>query len=107
MITIKLSAPIMAHNEKYHVLELREPTFDEVEKFGFPFTINSDGGFKVDTSAVFKYLPILAGIPRSSAAKLALNDLFSISMRMMSFFTSSERETDSDPDSTTSPTSGE
>ncbi|EBA6047981.1 phage tail assembly protein, partial [Salmonella enterica subsp. enterica serovar 4,[5],12:b:-] len=26
-----LKKPIMAHNEKLHVLELREPSYDEIE----------------------------------------------------------------------------
>jgi len=107
MKEIKLSAPIMAHNENIHVLEMREPTFDEVENLGFPFTINSEGGFKIDSGAAFKYIPLLAGIPRSSAQKIPLRDLFKISMSIMGFFTASETATDSADDVTTSLTSGE
>lgn len=39
-----LKKPIMAHNEKLHVLELREPSYDEIEAIGFPFTVSGDGG---------------------------------------------------------------
>lgn len=106
MIEFKLTAPIMAHNEKLHVLELREPTFDEVEALGFPFTVGGDGAVKVDSSVALKYIPALAGIPRSSAASLCLRDVFMISMRIMGFFTSSGTATTSDEDATTSPTSG-
>ncbi|ECM2207066.1 phage tail assembly protein, partial [Salmonella enterica subsp. enterica serovar Anatum] len=35
-----LKKPIMAHNEKLHVLELREPSYDEIEAIGFPFTVS-------------------------------------------------------------------
>lgn len=104
---IVLTAPIMAHGEKLHVLELREPSFDEVESLGFPFTVNSDGGIKVDSAASLKYIPLLAGIPRSSAQKLTLRDVFMISMSIMSFFTASGAETSSENDDTTSLTSGE
>lgn len=104
---IKLTTPIMAHNEKLHILELREPTFDEVEALGFPFTVNSDGGIKVDSGVSLKYIPALAGIPRSSAQKLALRDVFMISMSIMGFFTASGAEASSENGDTTSLTSGE
>lgn len=104
---IKLTRPIMAHGEKLHVLELREPTFDEVEALGFPFEVSAEGGVKVDSKIALKYIPALAGIPRSSAAKLALRDVFMVSMAIMGFFTSSETGSTSENDSTTSPTSGE
>lgn len=103
----KLSRPIMAHAEKIHVLELREPTFDEVEALGFPFVVTTEGGMKVDTPIALKYIPVLAGIPRSSATQLALRDIFMISMSIMSFFASSGTATGSGSDSTTSPISGE
>ncbi|EPT8873528.1 phage tail assembly protein [Cronobacter dublinensis] len=104
---ITLSQPIMAHGEKLHVLELRPPRFDEVESLGFPFTVAGDGGMKIDSAVALKYIPALAGIPRSSAEKLALRDVFIISMHIMGFFTSSGMEADSVDASTTSPTSGE
>lgn len=34
MKELPLKKPIMAHNEKLHVLELREPTYDEIEAIG-------------------------------------------------------------------------
>lgn len=104
---IALSRPIMAHGEKIHVLELRPPRFDEVEALGFPFNVTADGTMKIDSAVALKYIPALAGIPRSSAEKLALRDVFMISMVVMSFFASSGAETDSADGSTTSPTSGE
>lgn len=107
IVEYPLTAPVMAHGEKLHVLELREPTFDDIEALGFPFTVTTDGAIKVDSAVSLKYIPVLAGIPRSSAAKLALKDVFMISMKIMGFFTSSGEATDSDADSTTSPTSGE
>lgn len=60
---LALKKPILAHNEKLHVLELREPTYDEIEAIGFPFTVSGDGGVKLDSAVALKYIPVLAGIP--------------------------------------------
>ncbi|HEY3982904.1 phage tail assembly protein [Cedecea sp.] len=106
MRELTLKTPIMAHNEKLHVLELREPTFDEVERIGFPFTLSAEGAVRPDSAVALKYIPLLAGIPRSSAATLSLLDIFKASMVILGFFTSST-ETTSENDSTTSPTSGD
>lgn len=103
---LALKKPILAHNEKLHVLELREPTYDEIEAIGFPFTVSGDGTIKLDSSVALKYIPVLAGIPRSSAAQMAKLDIFKTCMQILSFFTQSETETTSDDDSTTSPGSG-
>ncbi|EBL7793852.1 phage tail assembly protein, partial [Salmonella enterica] len=99
--------PIMAHNEKLHVLELREPSYDEIEAIGFPFTVSGDGGVRLDSSVALKYIPVLAGIPRSSAAQLAKLDIFKACMLILNFFTRSETEEDSESESTTPHTSGE
>ena len=106
-IEIELSAPVIAHGEKLHILELRQPTYNEIERTGFPFTLTDDGGIKIDSGTALKYIPVLAGIPRSSAEQLAITDLFKISMTVMRFFTSSATEKISGSDSTTSPISGE
>lgn len=103
---LALKKPILAHNEKLHVLELREPTYDEIEAIGFPFTVSADGGVKLDSAVALKYIPVLAGIPRSSAAQLAKLDIFKSCMLILNFFTQSETDQASDDDSTTSPGSG-
>ncbi|EOX8537449.1 phage tail assembly protein [Salmonella enterica subsp. diarizonae] len=97
----------MAHNEKLHVLELREPSYDEIEAIGFPFTVSGDGGVRLDSSVALKYIPVLAGIPRSSAAQLAKLDIFKACMLILNFFTRPETEEDSESGSTTPHTSGE
>lgn len=102
-----LKKPIMAHNEKLHVLELREPSYDEIEATGFPFTVSAEGAVKLDSSVALKYLPLLAGIPRSSAAQLTKLDIFKGCMLILNFFTQSETEEISEADSTTPPTTGE
>lgn len=80
-----LKKPIMAHNEKLYVLELREPSYDEIEAIGFPFTVSGDGGVRLDSSVALKYIPVLAGIPRSSAAQLAKLDIFKACMLILNF----------------------
>lgn len=102
-----LKKPVMAHNEKLHVLELREPSYDEIEATGFPFTVSSDGGVKLDSSVALKYLPLLAGIPRSSAAQMTKLDIFKACMLILNFFTQSETEETSESGSTTPLTSGD
>ncbi|MFG5974775.1 phage tail assembly protein, partial [Salmonella enterica subsp. enterica serovar Pomona] len=54
-----------------------------------------------------KYIPVLAGIPRSSAAQLAKLDIFKACMLILNFFTRSETEEDFESGSTTPHTSGE
>ncbi|ELF8916207.1 phage tail assembly protein, partial [Salmonella enterica] len=71
-----------------------------------PFTVSSEGAIKIDSSVALKYIPLLAGIPRSSAAKLAKLDIFKASMLILNFFTQSAGETTSETDSTTPLTSG-
>lgn len=107
MKELKLSKPVKAHGEDTHVLELREPTYDEIEAVGFPFTVSADGGVRLDSAVSLKYIPILAGIPRSSAAQMAKLDIFKACMLILNFFTRSGMEETSDSDSTTQLTSGE
>lgn len=89
---IVLKKPVTAHNEMLHVLELREPTYDEIEALGFPFIISGEGSIKLDSQVALKYIPLLAGIPRSSAAQMAKLDIFKTSMQILRFFTQSETE---------------
>ncbi|EDS6713706.1 phage tail assembly protein, partial [Salmonella enterica subsp. enterica] len=48
---LELKKPIVAHGETLHVLEIREPTYDEIEALGFPFSISGDGAVKPDSQA--------------------------------------------------------
>ncbi|EGX8240539.1 phage tail assembly protein [Salmonella enterica subsp. enterica serovar Reading] len=103
---LELKKPIVAHGETLHVLEMREPTYDEIEALGFPFSISGEGSIKLDSQVALKYIPLLAGIPRSSAAQMAKLDIFKASMVILRFFTSSETENISESDSTMLPGSG-
>jgi hypothetical protein len=107
MKQIPLSKPITAHGEKLHVLELQEPDYDQVAKFGMPFSLTESGGVKLDSASALAYIPELAGIPLSSAKQLALYDIFVISMSIMGFFTGSKTPENSENGSTTQPISGD
>lgn len=103
---LKLNKQIMAHAEKLSVLELREPTYDEIASIGFPFTFDASGAIKPDSKVSLAYLPLLAGIPKSSAEQMDKLDIFKASMMILGFFTPSGTGETSDGDSTTSPGSG-
>lgn len=97
--------PVTAHNETLHVLELREPTYDEIEALVFLslFPVRAVLNW---TAVALKYIPLLAGIPRSSAAQMAKLDIFKTSMQILRFFTQSETGSTSGNDSTMLPGSG-
>ncbi|PAV02742.1 phage tail protein [Arsenophonus sp. ENCA] len=106
MKSIALSKPIQVHNNKVTVLEIQEPTFDQVEKYGIPFSYSERGDMRLDTRSALAYLPELANIPRSSAQQLSLHDVFVASMTIVSFFTSAQNLAVSDDEFTTLPGSG-
>lgn len=87
------------------MLEIREPTYDEIEALGFPFSVSPDGGMKMDSQVALKYIPLLAGIPRSSAAQMTKLDIFKAGMIVMRFLPAETEET-SGSDSTMSRGSG-
>ncbi|QBY46980.1 phage tail assembly protein (plasmid) [Arsenophonus nasoniae] len=101
MKTITLSKAINVHGEKVSVLEINEPTFDQVEKYGIPFSYSERGDMRLDTRSALSYLPELASIPRSSAQQIALHDLFIATMTIVGFFTSAQSLSVSEDDSTT------
>jgi len=85
--TIKLTKEITVSGEPVIELTLREPTYDEMASCGIPFTITEEGEIKVDLKSTLRYLPILAGIPPSSAKQIAPKDVMTVSMSIVSFFT--------------------
>lgn len=56
----------------------------------------------MDSQVALKYIPLLAGIPRSSAAQMTKLDIFKAGMIVMRFFTGLETEETSGSDSTMS-----
>lgn len=86
MKSIELSKPIQVHGETRTVLDIQEPTFDQVERVGIPFSYSERGEMRLDTRAALAYLPELA----SSAQQMALHNVFVASMTIMSFFTAAQ-----------------
>ena len=107
MKQLVLSKPITAHGETLRVIELQEPTYDQVAKFGMPFTLTGVGGVRLDAAVALAYVPELAGVPLSSVKQLSPYDIFAVSMGVLAFFTPSTASVSSEHDSTIPPTSGE
>ncbi|MGY1490719.1 phage tail assembly protein [Methylobacillus pratensis] len=90
----KLKKPIKAHGEEVTELTLREPTGDDIEKFGFPYLVitkaNGDTGIEIRTNVVYQYISKLAAIPKESAKQVSPGDLSLLSGMIMGFFGESE-----------------
>lgn len=86
MITVELSTPIQAHGEEVSVLELKDPTFEQIQKFGTPVSLDSNGNYTINTQTAFKYIPELAGVPPSSIKTLGAYDLNNLCWAVWRFF---------------------
>jgi hypothetical protein len=87
MVAVTLSRPIKAHGEDITVLTLREPTGDDVERLGLPFSFSADGKtLRFDMSAVRGYAAALAGIPPSALKDVAPSDWMGIAGVVAGFF---------------------
>ena len=87
---IKLSEPIQAHGEEVSELTLREPTTEDVIKFGQPFLViprdGGDTGVEIRMNIIARYVSELAAIPMSSVKKLSRNDFSACQAAVMGFF---------------------
>lgn len=87
---LKLSKPIMAHDEELTELKLREPTVEEVMDIGYPFIVlmqdGQDTAIDLRPKVVVRYISKLAGIPMSSAKSMSLSDLTEAQNEIMGFF---------------------
>jgi hypothetical protein len=106
MPEIILSKPISAHGKTVSVLELREPTIQDVRKHGFPYRVHTDGGIEIVAESVLGYLGTLAFLPSSSVDQIALADLSQIQGVIMGFF-GDATGAESPTGLSTSPSSGE
>ncbi|QMM52498.1 phage tail assembly protein [Enterobacter sp. RHB15-C17] len=96
MIPVELSTPIQAHGEEVAVLELQDPTFEQIQKFGTPVSLDGNGNFTINTQTAFKYIPELAGVPPSSLKTLGAFDLNNLCWAVWRFFmTKPESQTNS------------
>lgn len=106
---IELSAPIKAHGEERHQIEMREPKGGDIAACGLPFRIyiTEDGGQQsvTDTVVVSGYISRLGNIPKGAVEQLSVQDWMACSNGVFSFFGQGQTETSS-TDTSTSPGSG-
>ncbi len=80
-----------AHNETLHVLELREPTYDEIRRWVFLslFPVKAVLNWIASGTEIY---PVAGGDPAFLGGADAKLDIFKTSMQILRFFTQSERE---------------
>lgn len=86
MIPVSLSKSVQAHDEDITTLELQEPTFEQIQKFGVPISTDSSGNFTVNAQVALKYIPELAGVPLSTIKTLSAYDLNNLCWAVWRFF---------------------
>lgn len=86
MKAITLQKPVRAHGDDIGVLELREPTGKDVRELGFPYHAGAEGGLKLDTGVIAKYVSRLGGIPPSVVDDMSPVDLNTVSWEVAGFF---------------------
>lgn len=86
MIPVELSKTIQAHGKDYSVLELQDPSFEQIQKIGLPVSLDGNGNFTINAQIAFKYVPELAGVPPSSLKILGAYDLNNLCWAVWRFF---------------------
>lgn len=89
MISVQLSKPIKVGDESFSVLDLREPTVDDVSELGYPYLLlTGDAGaaIQLQPKIILKYVARLAAIPPSSVKKVTISDLYDLQTVIMGFF---------------------
>ncbi|MNJ37462.1 hypothetical protein D3C77_322800 [compost metagenome] len=93
-VTIKLAAPVKAHDEELTELTLRRPTVQEVRAIkAMPYKLDSNEEVSLDAEAAAKYIAVCAAIPPSTVNQLDLSDFNTLSWRIVSFFSSAASKT--------------
>ena len=85
-----LSRPITAGDEEKSELTLRDPESGALE--GIEITLGPNG-LRIDMGAMPKLISAMAGIPPSSARKIAMRDTLRHMMGIMSFLGIDTRQT--------------
>lgn len=86
MTTITLSKPIKVHGTDITELDLQDPNFDQIQRFGLPVSMDSTGNFTVNVAVAAKYIPVLAQIPPSSLKEAAPFDINNLCWAIWRFF---------------------
>lgn len=86
MIKVTLSKPLQVHGDEITALELQEPSYELMQKFGTPVKLDPAGDYTVNTAVAFRYIPELAKIPPSALKDLGPYDLDSLCWAVWRFF---------------------
>lgn len=86
MITVTLKKAIQAHGEEISELNLQDPSFEQIQKFGLPVVSDSSGNFAVNAQVALKYIPELSGVPPSSIKLLSAYDINQLCWAVWRFF---------------------
>ncbi len=65
---------------------LREPTVEDQDRVGFPFTFDKDGNTTVNAKLITNYISRLGNLPMSSVNKISLPDWNKLMGEILDFF---------------------
>lgn len=82
----KLTKPVMAHGERIHVIDLKEPNGSHVRRLGYPFTLNKDFQIVLIGDVVARYISELGEVPPSTVDSMAPSDLYQLGLSVAYFF---------------------
>lgn len=86
MIKVTLRKPVQVHGDEVSELNLQEPSFEQIQKFGLPVASDPSGNFTVNALVAIKYIPELAGVPPSSVKGLGAYDVNQLCWAVWRFF---------------------
>lgn len=86
MIKVTLRKPVQVHGDEVSELNLQEPSFEQIQKFGLPVASDPSGNFTVNALVAIKYIPELAGVPPSSVRTLGPYDVNQLCWAVWRFF---------------------
>lgn len=84
-VSIALTKPLQVADESLHVIDLREPTVDDIVKIGYPFLV-VDGGIAIQPAIALQYIAKLSGNPPSAIKSLSIADFSRLQTAVMGFF---------------------
>lgn len=95
MIKIDLEKPVSSEGIEIKILELREPTGEDVVACGYPFRVyigsdtdpdKKEQEARIDIAVVASLAARLAGVPKSTVKRLSISDFNSVTGAVLSFF---------------------
>ena len=83
MTTLELTKPLTHGIDTIHRLEIKEPTFAEIKKLGFPLSMTTR---EIDMGVVFEYLAALAIQPPVVLDQMCARDVMNATALIVGFF---------------------